>query len=157
METVREAVNDAVAIAQGQASETVAAVIAGAAAQVEQAQENAQAIAEAAMQTEIGRQVNELRGDFIKCQTETQNLRAELAPLKSQLTEIQATMAASLTLQAATLQTAAPVSVSLIPEHSEVREAVETVTAALPGNLNASAVAESPVVAVKAKPRKLFL
>jgi septal ring factor EnvC (AmiA/AmiB activator) len=157
METIREATDNVVAAVETQAQETVSAVVAHAEKRVEEAQETAQAIADAALQSEIGRQVNDLRGDLIKCQTDLQSLQPELATMKSQLTEIQATMAASLTLQAATLQPQnAPVSVSLTPEQSPVREAVETVTAALPGNLSENAVAESPAPQIQ-KPRKRFL
>lgn len=156
MTTVSTAVGEVIAAATEQAQENVAAVVEHAAERVEQAQETAQAIADAAMQTEIGRQVNELRGDFIKCQNQMEILQQELTPLKAILAEIQATQAAALTLQAATLQTNAPASVSLIPPTSAVREAVETVTAALPGDLSLSAVAESPVAEIK-RPRKRFI
>jgi NAD-specific glutamate dehydrogenase len=156
MNDVSAAVSEVVAAANEQAAETVTAVIEAAATQVEAAQENAQAIVEAAMQTEIGRQIETLKGDYVQCQIENQSLQSQIATMQSDLSELKITMAAALTLQAATLQPAVPASISLTPAVSEVKSAVETVVAALPGNLSENVVAESPVVEIP-KARKRFL
>ena len=158
METVREAVSEVVKAADAETQSTVTAVVAAAAEQVEQAQENAQAIAEAAMATELGRQIEENRRIISTCQENLSLVKSTMETMMAEMSELKATLAASLTLQVANNQAPQPALVSSIPAVSEVAAAAEQVATALPGNLPSSAVSipnEPEKVATKA--RKVFL
>jgi len=157
METVREAVAEVVTAADAQAQETVTAVVAAAEERIDEAQENARKLAEAAMNTELGRRIETNSQEIAACQGNLSLIKGTMENLTAEMAELKTAVAASLTLQAATLQQTAPAPlVSLTPPVSELAETAETIAATLPGNLSENAVVESPVPAI-VKARKRFL
>lgn len=156
---VGEAVTEVVAAANAETQETVAAVVAAAAEQVDQAQENAQAIAEAAMATELGKRIEANEREISSCHANLSSIKLIMETLQTEMTELKTTLAASLTLQVAANNHPAPNAPALsAPAISEIATAAEQVATALPGNLSDSAVSipnEPEKVVVKA--RKIFL
>lgn len=158
MNALNEALTDVREAAATEATETVAAVIEHAQADIEAAQASAAAIARAAMETELGRRIASNEQEISTWQEKLSLLTNQITAVMTEMTEIKTTVAASLTLQVATQNPPANPALALqtLP-NSEILQAVETVTEALPGNLSENAVAESPVPEIPKGPRKLFL
>lgn len=145
-----------------QAQSTTAAVIELAAAQIEQAQQTAADIAAAAIETELGRQIEALRQEGYKWQVDLDALRQALQQVQSELSETRQQLAATATLAVVELTTPAPqpdlvVQSSSTPQTStEIPEALATVQTLLPESLDV--VAAAPVVpVVPAKPKHRLL
>lgn len=141
------------------AQATTAAVIEAAGAAIDQAQEHAQEIAEAAMQTEIGRRVGAVEQGVSEWLGQLEGLRQELSLLRSEVSRLSEATAATATLVVSTeLQSADP-SLSIQPPSSNPPTTVEPDPAILevvPGSLeNVVASPAAPIAPVVRKHRFL--
>lgn len=132
------------------AEETVAAVIEGAEARVAQAERTAEQIAEAAMESERGREISTLREEVSNCREELRNQSSFCGQLGEQVTQLSGQLQALLTLEiiAAAMASPQPLpapTVSSVSTPSNLAEAAETAAAELnPANLSAVVEAASP-------------
>jgi hypothetical protein len=108
IQAVTEAAAAAASTAEAQAKtaqETAEIAIEHAEARIEAAEETAQAIADAALQTEMGRKISEVERDFKTWQSETQTrletLTSQLSQANNQIAELLARPVAVITPQAA--------------------------------------------------------
>lgn len=138
------------------------AVLEVAAQQIDNAQRTAAEIAEAAMQTEIGRRVAGLEQRGMEWQAERDGLRQELNSQAAEISRLREQLAATATLTVATALTPAPQSSSIpaiSPNPETLAEATTTVTEIVPEALHESVeglAAPEPLPAPPAK-RHRFL
>lgn len=143
---IRDAVSGlAIAAATGeQSAEHIAAVIEHAEERVAAAERTAEQIAEAALESARGREIHELRKDYEKCQSETMEMKSQIAGLSSQLETLTGQLSALSTLNLSALAQQFPASSLLTPPISEaVPEAIQEVETLVPASL-ASVVEENP-------------
>ena len=111
---------------------------------VEAAERTAEQIAEAAIEGERGRAIEEIRKDVEKWQSEQSELKMLMMEMKSQMETMQGQLAALATLEVASQvqPEAGQTSLSSTPLPSQqISEAVEEVETIIPANLSESAVA----------------
>lgn len=149
-----DAVRSAEAVAVAENAEVVAAVIEGAQQRVEAAEQMAQQITQAALETELGRQIAENNRRISEwLDGEGRALRNQVETLQAEMSALRETVAATATLaltSADTPQSTPPVS------EQPIAEAVETVTEILPETVT-SQPAESTHAEPAPKRRKVFL
>lgn len=138
--------------AEAAVAETVTQVVESAQERVEQAQENADALAAAALESERGRNIEDLRREVSACQTEMNNLRGTL---ETSLTEIRNKLETLTPQTTVAVISPAPENTSLIPPASATPAAAVVTTAVVQPNNQAPADdADALPAAEKRVPRR---
>lgn len=138
--------------------EVIAAVVEAAEERVEAAERTAEQIAEAALESERGRQIDAIRKDVEKWQSEQAELKFQLTEMKETITTLSGQIAALATLEISSQAQQAPVPIlssSTLPT-SETPEPMAEILEVIPESLSESVVAESPVP-VEAPKRKRWI
>ena len=149
------AANEVVEEVRTEAAANTAAVVADAVDAINDAQETAEAIAQAAMETELGRRISAAETRGMEWQSQLDSLRADLLSLREQVMNLLTAATATATLQVADMITEQP---SLTPPASAptqetLAEATEEVTSILPESLG-NAVEGSPAPPIVPLPAK---
>lgn len=147
------AVIEAAGIAEANANATIAAVVENAAEEIDAARETAEHIAQAAMETELGRMIAETNRRISEwLEGEGRRLTETVTAMQQEIASLRETQAATavLALNSTPSQSTPPLSTE-----APLTEALETVTEILPE------VVESPVESIPVEPvrkkRGLFL
>lgn len=150
VEAVAEAVEAAADEARETADDEVERAIDAAEEALDDAQRAAQRMAEAAMQTELGNQLNELKREFFEWRDRENQTQAQITALQTEVSELKGQLAAVATISVVS----PPASPSLIqqPSPETITEALEEVTEVIPDSLE-SVVEENPAPAPKPKRR----
>lgn len=132
-------------------------VIDAAEKRVEEAEKTAEAIAAAAMESERGREIYELRKDIEKWRDEQYSLENQVREIQSKMETMTGQLAALATLEITSQVQAQPVpssSLSTPLPSDQISEAITEVETIIPENLSESAVDESPAPVVSQKRRR---
>lgn len=149
-EAAREATAEVVAeIRQVEAAHTDA-VIAAANEQIQRAEQNAEEIARAALETEQGRQIQDLRNEVTQCQQSLNLLRETVEMTNTKLSELAANQAPQVTIIEAA-PALAPTE-SLSPIQQSLDHAIEVTETIAPAAMPPAPVANTPAAPEQPQP-----